>query len=272
MEMENFLNRIDIGICAIAVIICSLTKFLPLNAYFPFMYENENLNYGLLCWILLTAITIHLLISIGKKGITKQDLEKHFEYTTETIIKSLNGVKKQTFQDTKEASEYCEKRIAEAQTSVYDFNWIIPTKLSEQDADIINMRYARNKEFHAKLSEHIKKFDKSYKSCFYREIFVFHNLHKVNIMNERLKYNKYSCKYYKNDIQFPKMQFVIIDNEEVIFLSTIYKDGALCAIKDPKIVKLCTSYFDVAWENAIPIKVDDNRNETVIKEINNLFN
>lgn len=79
----------------------------------------------------------------------------------------------------------------------------------------------------------------------------------------------YSCRYFENkDVKtrFPKLQFVTIDNEEVIFASSSYTPN-LYSIKGKEVVDVFLKYFDQAWNLAIEIKVNDKNNETIANQI-----
>jgi len=107
------------------------------------------------------------------------------------------------------------------------------------------------------MSSAIKLFCED-KGHIYRELFTFSFAKRYNIMTERILYGgNYQCRYYDNlgiDLpnRFPKLQFRIIDNEEVIFASRKYQDG-LCAIFDSSLAKTMKCYFDMAWGNALKI-------------------
>lgn len=68
----------------------------------------------------------------------------------------------------------------------------------------------------------------------YKEIFTFSYPKNLGKMITHLDYGEvYSCSYYENlelDRKFPKMQFVVIDDEKVIFVSSSYQPN-LCSIK-----------------------------------------
>jgi hypothetical protein len=155
------------------------------------------------------------------------------------------------FRDTTEMDEYFAKRVKKAKKEVRSLLWqddskgIIP---------VVN-NIDRN-ERQKKMDKAVELFCK--KGYLYRELFTFSFSKRLDIMKERLKLGEnYQCRYYDNfDLEinkrFPKLQFRIIDDKEVIFASRKYS-WAICAIKDPELVKIMKEYFDLAWDNAIEI-------------------
>lgn len=70
-------------------------------------------------------------------------------------------------------------------------------------------------------------------------------------MLNHIKYGDvYCCSYYENkdiNTRFPKLQFVVIDDREVVFVSSAYKPN-LCSIKNTRIASIFCNYFEQAWE------------------------
>lgn len=104
----------------------------------------------------------------------------------------------------------------------------------------------------------------------YKEIFTFSYPKNLGKMLEHLNYgDDYSCSFYDNkepNIKFPKLQFVIIDDYEVIFVSSAYKPN-LCSIKNRRIVSIFCSYFEQAWELSQVIKDGTTVNQPLIDDI-----
>ena len=84
--------------------------------------------------------------------------------------------------------------------------------------------------------------------------------------------DKYSCSYYDNIKQpkFPKLQFVIIDDEEVVFVSSAYSPN-FCAIRDKRIVSIFNNYFNQAWEFSVVIKDKKQVKQDVIEKIRTAY-
>ena len=254
MEKEEIMKRWDKVILIVIAVICGIIMFLGLPIF------SLNINYAYVSCVLLSAIVIHfILLMYGNFG--QKEIENKIDNSAKNIIDSLDGVKQTKFETIKEADNYVEQRIKSAKLKVYDLNWLTSNKVSNQDDE-----KDRIEKFHNRLNNRIEEFNKNKKSEFYREIFIFHYPLKVSIMKSRLYYEKYFCKYYEDDNVFPKIQFVIIDDEEVIFISSLYQ-GNLCAVRDKKIVNLCILYFDAAWENAETIKTSEKTDMSVIQKI-----
>jgi hypothetical protein len=70
-----------------------------------------------------------------------------------------------------------------------------------------------------------------------------------------LEFDNYKCCWYNNfhlthlKDRFPKLQFRIIDEKEIIFASKAY-EGHLCSIIDEDLAGILKYYFLKAWENA----------------------
>ncbi len=255
MGKEKTIKMWDTIILVATAIICVIIMILG-------FFDSIKINYAFVSCTLLGAIAIHFVLSIyGNFG--QKEIETKIETSTKKIIDSLVGVEKQTFASMNEVDEYVARRIKEATQKVYDLNWLVSKKPSNRDVE-----KDRIEKFHENLNKGITHFNKNKNTLFYREIFVFHYRLKVEVMKKRLQFEKYSCKYYHKDNKFPKIQFVIIDDEEVIFISSLYKNGQLCAVKDKVIVELFVKYFDASWENAIPIKEEyETAKPEVIAEI-----
>ena len=106
----------------------------------------------------------------------------------------------------------------------------------------------------------------------YREIFIFSDPRRVKKLERRLAEAKsgYSCRYYPKDSNIPRLQFVIIDNEEALFFASS-AHSPLCAVKSREFCKVFHSYFEAAWSGATPIKDGPNIDEKQLVMIQSLF-
>jgi hypothetical protein len=89
----------------------------------------------------------------------------------------------------------------------------------------------------------------------YQEIFVFSDPRRVEKLQRRLAEAKsgYSCRHFRQETTIPRLQFVIIDDQEVFFFAS--SAGApLASFRSNELCLVLRSYFDVAWAEARPIK------------------
>lgn len=70
--------------------------------------------------------------------------------------------------------------------------------------------------------------------------------------------------------RFPKLQFVVIDDREVVFVSSAYKPN-LCSIKNTRIASIFCNYFEQAWELSKKIKDRNQVDDDLIKEISERY-
>jgi len=239
--------------------------------------------YSYVCCGLLTAISAHLCLSIFSRHILKKcEFKKDINDLGDRIIYSVGGVRKIIFATAAEADKYIAEKISAAEDRVYDLNW--------QDSLKDNKSIQRDKEerqrSQAAINESIKSFcsinqqgskkKKNKEPIAYKEIFTFQNESRMNALKEHITFGeKYYCSYYDTKDEnnnekerFPKLQFVIIDEKEVIFVSSLY-EPYLCAIQDKRIVSIFCNYFEQAWELSTKIKDDETNPDTnkVIAEI-----
>ena len=88
--------------------------------------------------------------------------------------------------------------------------------------------------------------------------FVFGDGRRKEKLKRRIEENcaGYSCRYYPQPCSIPRLQFVIIDREEIIFASSSYP--TLCAIRQAELCEIFQAYFDAIWSEAVPLKEGGN--------------
>jgi hypothetical protein len=233
--------------------------------------------YSLLACGFLFAIALHLIFSTFiNKNIAEQqeELSKLVVKSKDTILNShkltITSFKGNKVTDIiQNVDLYIADKIKNATNSVYDLNWQDYQK-NNNPRNNSDRTYSENaiykciKEFCAK--ENVE----------YQEIFTFsyeRNLPKL--MTHKNYGNNYSCAYYDNLEplkKFPKLQFVIVDEKEVIFVSSTY-GHSLCATRDEKIVEICCIYFKQAWELSEKIKKrGESANDELITAIEIKYN
>jgi hypothetical protein len=126
------------------------------------------------------------------------------------------------FKNIDEVDNYIAKLISQAKETVYDLNW--------QDfmaKNPIPRNEAKKKHVSNQIDKEIRKFYNHKKDIReYKEIFTFSYERNIDKMLDHINYGPvYSCRYFDNKeekTKFPKIQFIIIDEEEVIFVSSSY--------------------------------------------------
>ncbi len=224
-----------------------------------------QINYAFISCVLLCTIVIHLYNltygSYSQKKIEKTitnnisivnqsifEIENKIENSSKRVIESLSGVEKQIFKTIKDVDNYVADRIKNAKFSVLDLNW------QDFRNTVVDHQSQHRNEIDDEIDESIKAFcsrkrtdKKILDKTIYEEIFTFPETNSLNLikMKRHCTFGDiYTCSYFetRNTPKFPKIQFVIIDEEEVIFVSSEYKEN-FCSIKDYRIVNICLNYF-----------------------------
>jgi hypothetical protein len=257
---EKVIKIIDVTILIVVAAICALYACLDLlNLASP--------DYSSMSFILLSVITLHFIsagfldMDLWKKN---KDISTQIEAATKTIIDSLKGVEINLFEKIEDVDLYIAQRISVAKKSVYDLNWQDHLKNNPNPRNPVVREYTENA-----IDKSIKDFCSESSAKVYHEIFTFSHSRNFQKMLTHIGYgDKYSCSYYENIKQpkFPKLQFVIIDDEEVVFVSSAYSPN-FCAIRDKRIVSIFNNYFNQAWEFSIAIKDKGRIRQDVIDKI-----
>ncbi len=274
--MENSKEKIikisDIVTIAIAIVI-SVIAFI-LDGYNSYVNNGVQIDYAFVATTLLLAIAIHfILIGFLESEISnkQKDLSINLEHAVSTIINSLDGVEVTFFDDINDVDIYIANRIASASSCVYDFNWQDFISTNPYHRNATKKEYAANK-----IDASIKSFcsKKANKPRIYKEIFTFSYSNNIAKMLNHITYgDNYCCSYYENqnpETKFPKLQFVVIDDKEVIFVSSAYKPN-LCSINNVRIASIFCNYFEQAWELSIKLKDKNEINNNLIQDIQNRY-
>jgi len=290
------IKKFDNLVLITAIIICFIA-FLIEGLKLIFKDILLQIDYSLISSIFLFSISSHFLIrTIIENHIIKQqesieDFNKHLIKSlneisclsksnieisnkllyegynnTKNIINSLSGVEIKYFENINDVDIYISKKILNAQKSVYDLNWQDYLASNPRYRNVVDKEYAENE-----IDKSIIKFcNPKNKLRLYKEIFSFTYPKNLAKMLKHVTYgDTYNCSYYDNTIEnkkFPKLQFVVIDEIEVIFVSSAYIPN-LCAINNKRIAQIFSTYFEQAWNLSIKIKEKNIIHENVIKDI-----
>lgn len=121
---EKIIKLIDIFTILGAMILLVIAFIL--NGYNYFTNEPVVIDYAFLSATLLFALSTHFILSIfiqSNISDRQENISKDIENAVNTMITSLNGVDVTFFEDINDVDMYISKRILEADTCVYDFNW-----------------------------------------------------------------------------------------------------------------------------------------------------
>lgn len=237
--MLRFIKKVDVALLAVISIVSIVIASLDYLNVFDNVPFFERLNYTILAIVLLSFIGLHLVLSY----ITQSEFQERFPRHIDKIIRSLNGVHVEVFNNSIELDYYLAKRIKEAKNEVCDLSW----KERISHGYSLKARAKSHKSYEASIGEVCDRIT-------YREIFVFSDARRKDRLEQRLKECKtgYSCRYFTGHLSIPRLQFVLIDGEEVIFASSSYPK--LCAIKHAALSEIFQTYYNETWDAATPIK------------------
>lgn len=221
----------------------SLSSSIVLSIVFGIL-DACGLNVNYLLGFLFGSLTTYFLTC----GIRESEKSKITSYT----ISQLDNTKV-ILQSIDEVDAYIAERIGQAKTSVYDFCWWD----YNTEGPVIHRNPQLVKKLGADLDNSLCKFCNKGGHRIYREIFSLHSDANKQKLLEHIKIPKnYQCAHYDTSTyKFPKLQFVIIDEEEVIFASRFYPTH--CIIRDKNIIDIMLNYFDQAW--ALAVKIRENQ-------------
>lgn len=169
-----------------------------------------------------------------------------------------------TLSGSKEMDTYILNRISCAKDCVYHLSWkdYNPNGYSRPN-------YTEYNTFQNDLLK-ITQMKLKQQGFFYKDIFTFHKRdERINKMKNLIKYDNYWCGFFESNEQlqrFPKLHFLIIDNQEVIFACYDYKDN-YCSTSNKEIVNIMLSYFEECWLLCNKIKDRDGLNQKLYETI-----
>lgn len=196
----------------------------------------------------LALFTLLLLSLLGLHFIASYFSEEDFRITSiqllTTIAASTFGSEVKPFADAAEMESYLAKRMREARQSICDLSW--KAKISE------GFSATNRQAAHQYMDQSITG---AAGRVAYREIFIFNDIRRIEKFERRLSEQKagYSCRYFREDPPIPRLQFLIIDDNEVFFFASSAQ-SPLVSFRSPKLCAVFQAYFDSAWNAARPLK------------------
>ena len=243
LKVMELLPLLFVCFASLLILLIDLFGFSDNTAFF------KNLNYSYVAVLILSVIGINVAIN----GWRSNKVSELLKLDADHIIKSLNGVEIKTFSDGLELDLYLIKRIREAKVSVKDLSW--KSSISSSYSTVPRLKAQKELEQTiSRCSDHITYF----------EIFTLTSQKRKDKLARRIKENKrgYSAAFVEDVKEIPRLQFVIIDDDEVIFASSAYPTP--CAIKQKELVELLCSYYDECWNASQKIMLNE---EVVSDEI-----
>lgn len=225
------ISQVIISIIAIIAVIVTVLDFFNLfGTSFPF--DKAGL-------MLLSLLSIYLVTN----HFHNQKSLNQLDFKVETI-KRLPDSQITIYENSVKIEAALGGAILNARKSICDFSW--KNRIST-DFDT-----KTRKKSHSNLESSIKNAASHIR---YREVFIFNDKRRVEKLKRRIRENidGYSCRYFKKDSDIPRLQYVIVDDEEVFYFASS-SSSPLCSIKDPRVANIFLAYFEEVWNTAIPIK------------------
>src|SRR5579859_954434 len=224
-------DKIVVAAISVAGVVVAILDFLGITDKTPITQ---------LTLILLGAVGLHLVVS----SVTNDDTAGRQAIALEKLLDRIEGKDITRFTSGQEIEEYLARRIREAKVEVCDLSWKL-----EISAGFASRSRVKS---HGAYEASIKAVSKL---LTYREIFTFNDPRRMEKMLRRVAEARpgYSCRYYDEGSSIPRLQFVIIDNEEVVIFA-MSAHSVLCAVRNPTLLGVFKPYFEEAWRRAIPLK------------------
>jgi hypothetical protein len=153
---------------------------------------------------------------------------------------------------------YLASRIGAARHEVCDLTW----------KDVLSSTHDLQARRRA-LREYERMIVRAARNIPYREIFIFNDRRRIEKLQRRLseRVPGYSCRYFDiTATTIPRVQFVLIDNDEVAFGPTGSNIRGMFIISQD-LNRLLKGYFEDSWQRAIPIKEGKNIDYATVNKI-----
>lgn len=251
--MQNILRKLDL---ILLVIIALVAGTLSVLDFFD-LIGTASPNYPLFTLFLLAMIGLHLIVS----HFSQEDFRNDTSAQLNHISQGLSASEFRIYKDSMEIEGQLAKRILEARNSVCDLTW--KARISEGfSASDRQLSHGYMDKCIAEASDRIS----------YREVFIFNDPRRVEKLNRRLSEKKkgYSCGYFKDDSPIPRLQFVIVDDDEVFFFASS-ANAILCSFRGKELIRVFKSYYEAVWSAATPIKNGPWIDEEQVALIRNAF-
>lgn len=250
--MRAILRSVDLIVLVLIALIAAVLSVLD----FFNLVEVQALSYPLFNLFLVSMIGLHLIV----RHFADEDFQGQAISLLTRVAARIGSTEYRQFADSSEMETYLGKRLLEAKRSVCDLTW--KAKMSEGFS--ATGRQLSHDYMDRCISEASSRIS-------YREIFVFNDNRRIAKLERRLaEYRSgYSCRYFPQDSSIPRLQFVILDDEEVLFFASS-ADSPLACLRSPELGRIMKSYFEAAWAAATPIKTGPAIQHAEVERIRNL--
>lgn len=253
--IPRLFRRLDMLVLVVIALMSAALSILHFFALVEAHWFTERVP--LFTLILLAFLSIHLLYS----AVADEDFRHSILASLHSIAGQQSAKTDSTvYADTAALEGQLARRILEARRSVCDLTWKkrISEGFSATDRQLV----------HGYMDKAISE---ASSRITYREVFVFSDQRRLEKLERRLSENKdgYSCRYYREDPAIPRIQFVLIDDEEVFFFAT-GAGAPLASFHSRALCSVLRSYFDSIWEHARIIKDGPRINEKELTQLRKL--
>lgn len=243
LRLINVVVLAVIGITSIPIIV---------GDFFHIWNPLGHVPYPTICAVFLALISIHLVAMHVDHSTWQNDQTEILK----KVAQRIGSPSVMAFENSAELESHLAVRIKDAKTEICDLSW----KLRISAGFGVGKRKDSHRSYESSITSAARDIQ-------YREIFVFNDPRRVDKLRRRIAENRegYSCRYFENET-IPRLQFIIIDNREIIFFAA--SPGALlCGIESPEICRVFRPYFDELWNAAIPIKDGAVTHKEVVERI-----
>jgi|GEM_PF-4950787 len=235
---------VALSIASVVIAICDYFDLLQSISIFA------KPNYSALLIVLIAGIGLHLAVVHVERlhfyeslnGGSKHILEG-FRVSTDELIRGVHGASVKVFKDSAEQELYLAERIRVAGVEVCDLSW--KERMSRESA--LPRRIKSHKSYESAIGKAAGRIT-------YREVFVFNDERRKEKLKRRIAEGVagYSCRYFPDPGIVPRLQFVIIDKQEIVLVASAYP--CLCAVRQAELAQIFQAYFESIWSAAIPLK------------------
>jgi hypothetical protein len=170
-----------------------------------------------------------------------------FGDAVQLLINSLNAAEFKSFDSEIALKRYLNQRALGAEHNIDDLTWA-----HNRPQTTLRRSPEQQTEWDRLENEYENSIRSVARTRTYREVFILSRPSRVEKLKRRHQEKSagYLCRVLP-DSPIPRLQFVIIDRREIIFISGNHQ--VFCAIKHPGLVKLFADHYEEIWESASPL-------------------
>lgn len=244
----TIIKRTEIILLAVTITLSSVVSLLD----FFGLLETSGIKDRIPSLTLLTVGLLAGYILIERRSKLEaindqiQDLSRTSGASVQRIIESLDGVEVISFENQLSCLQHVNQLMRSATKKIDDLTWAPALAISDglEPITVENLKYRDRMLVTAKKLP-------------YREVYIFNRGDRKEKLFDLLLSNAlgYSCAYYETAGEVPLLQFMIVDEEEVIVLTGDY---AYLAFKHAKLVRLFREYYEDIWRRSSKLKIGRN--------------